>query len=312
MKTYEKIYLQLHHQKDYVSGEELAKEMGISRTSIWKAIQQLEKQGIIIDSIRNRGYRIQKGDLLIPELLSEKLQLPVYYKESSLSTQLDAKLGLEQGNPAPALYLAGNQEAAKGRFGRSFFASPHGGIYMSLHLKPALSPRDSIVLYTLYIAAALVKAIYRLTGMDTSIKWVNDIYLGDKKIAGILTEAISSVELQTVTDLIIGIGINFHLDNFPDDLKDKATSLFQEQPSISRNQLIYETWRIFFESDPQELLRFYKTHSLLLGRRVTFRQDHTHYQGIVQEINDQGELIVQLDDGKEKILSSGEVSLSSW
>lgn len=310
MKTYEKIYLLLAQSTSAISGEELAKGLGISRTAVWKAIQQLEKQGLVINAVQNVGYKLIKGDLLVSDWISQQLDLPVHYNPTSRSTQLDAKIGLEKGNSAPAIYLAPNQEAARGRFGRAFFAQA-GGIYMTLHLTPQAS-FSQVKPYTVLVAAAIVTAINNLTGLQPQIKWVNDIYLHNKKMAGILTEAISSIENQTVTDMMIGIGLNFHLDHFPKELENKAGNLFQEVPSITRNELIAEIWRVFFTYTDDQLVAIYKENSLVLGKQVSFMENQLAYEGIATAITDKGELFVRLNSGQEKILSSGEISLSSW
>ncbi|MBY5035267.1 bifunctional biotin--[acetyl-CoA-carboxylase] ligase/biotin operon repressor BirA [Streptococcus gallolyticus] len=310
MKTYEKIYLLLAQAEDSISGEELAKKLGISRTAVWKAIQQLEKQGLVIEAVQNVGYKLIKGDLLVADWISQGLAIPVHYQAHSRSTQLDAKIGLESGNVAPALYLAPSQEGARGRFGRAFFA-PTGGIYMTLHLTPNAS-FSTIKPYTILVAAAIVKAIENLTGLEPQVKWVNDIYLKGKKIAGILTEAISSIETQTVTDMMIGVGLNFHLERFPQELENKAGNLFEQAPTLSRNELIAEIWRVFFTTSDDQLIKIYKEKSLVLGKQVSFVENQITFHGQARVITDTGELIVQLENGQEKILSSGEISLSSW
>ncbi|MCO4666734.1 transcriptional repressor of the biotin operon/biotin acetyl-CoA-carboxylase synthetase [Streptococcus infantarius subsp. infantarius] len=253
MKTYEKIYHYLQKQNDYISGETLANEFELSRTAIWKAIKTLEEKGVQIDSVKKRGYKILSGDLLLPEIISKDLKIAVSLNEKSQSTQLDAKNHLDEDKEAH-LYLAPSQEQAKGRFGRQFFASKQGGIYMSLHLKPNV-PFEEVKPYTLMIASSVVKAISRLTGIETDIKWVNDIYYNGKKIAGILTEAFSSVETGLITDVIIGVGINFHITDFPADISEKAGSLFSGQPSITRNQLITEIWKLFFTIPEKDLIK---------------------------------------------------------
>ncbi|MTB64179.1 bifunctional biotin--[acetyl-CoA-carboxylase] ligase/biotin operon repressor BirA [Streptococcus sp. zg-86] len=311
MKTYEKIYTILLNAKNYVSGEELAQELGISRTSVWKGIQQLEKQGLVIQARANRGYRLEQGDLLLPQDIEDSLQIPVHLSKNSTSTQLDAKHGIERGDLNPALYLASSQGQAQGRFGRPFFTAETGGIYMTLHLCPK-APFQDLKPYTLLVAAAIVQAIEGLIGIQTEIKWVNDIYLHGKKIAGILTEAVSSIEAQVVTDVMIGVGLNFHLLDLPAELKEKATSLFLEKPTITRNQLITEIWRIFFTTSEETLLALYKEKSLVLGKQVTFSEHNQLYQGRALEITDSGILQVELEDGTIKSLVSGEISLSSW
>ena len=179
MKTHEILYQTLTQAKDYVNGEQLAQEMGLSRTSIWKAIQRLEKEGIEIESVKNRGYKILSGDLLIPQVIEEHCPLTVSYNPQCQSTQLDAKNAMEAGGQSSTLYLAPFQTAGKGRFGRDYFCPSQGGIYMSLHLKPNL-PFDQAPAYTLMVAAAIYKALKNLALMDIDIKWVNDIYYKGK------------------------------------------------------------------------------------------------------------------------------------
>ncbi|MBM7636418.1 bifunctional biotin--[acetyl-CoA-carboxylase] ligase/biotin operon repressor BirA [Streptococcus saliviloxodontae] len=312
MKTYEKIYELLSTCSDFISGEELASQLAISRTAIWKGIKTLETKGITIQSQKNKGYHLVSGDLLVPSLIEKKSPpLKVFLNEQSISTQIDAKAGIELGHPTNTLYLAPNQTGAKGRFGRPFYASSQGGIYMSLRLSPDCDFHN-LKPYTVLAAASLVKAIHRLTGIQCQIKWVNDVYLGNKKIAGILTEAISSVETGTVTDLIIGIGINLVIKDFPDDLTDKAGSLFTEECPISRNDLISEIWSIFYQTPEKDLIRYYKEQSLVLDRLVSYQKDGHEYRGLVTDITDSGQLIISLKDGQKDTLSSGEISLTSW
>lgn len=311
MKTYEKIYQALAQSKDFLNGEELAQKLGLSRTSVWKAIQTLEAKGLRIDSVKNRGYRLLEGDLLIPDNIKAETGLEVFLNDKSISTQLDAKEGIDKGHTAPSLYLAPKQETAKGRFSRDFFTPENGGIYMSLHLKPN-RPYAELPPYTLMAASSIVKAISRLTAINTEIKWVNDIYLHQKKLAGILTEAVTSIETGLVTDVIIGVGLNFYVTDFPDALADKAISLFTSQPDISRNQLIAEIWNIFLGTPVADLVKVYKEKSLVLNRQVTFDENGKHYQGMATDITDTGQLVVRLDSGLEKVLNSGEISLSSW
>ncbi|WP_423215372.1 bifunctional biotin--[acetyl-CoA-carboxylase] ligase/biotin operon repressor BirA [Streptococcus equinus] len=310
MKTYEKIYDYLQNKDDYISGETLAKEFELSRTAIWKAIKTLEEKGVKIDSVKKRGYKIISGDLLLPEVIAKELKIPVTINEKSESTQLDAKNNMEFDKQSH-LYLAPSQEKAKGRFGRQFFASKQGGIYMSLHLKPNV-PFEEIKPYTLMVASSIVKAISRLTGIETDIKWVNDIYYNGKKIAGILTEAISSVETGLITDVIIGVGINFCITDFPKAISQKAGSLFSSQPTITRNELITEIWKLFLTIPEKDLVKVYKEKSLVLNKQVTFSENDIEFSGLAIDITNQGHLLVKLDNGQEKLLRSGEISLSSW
>ena len=311
MKTHEILYQTLSQAQDYVNGEQLAQEMGLSRTSIWKAIQRLEKEGIEIESVKNRGYKILSGDLLIPQVIEELSPLTVSYNPKCQSTQLDAKNAMEAGAQSATLYLAPFQTAGKGRFGRDYFCPSQGGIYMSLHLKPNL-PFDQLPSYTILTAGAIYKAVKNLTLIEVDIKWVNDIYYKGKKVGGILTEAISSIETGLITDVIIGVGLNFSITDFPRELEDKAGALFGAQPPISRNELIAEIWKEFFTTPEEELIYLYKQRSLVLGKEVRFEQNQTSYQGLAKDISDSGQLLVQLEEGQERWLNSGEISLKQW
>ena len=135
MKTYEHVYDILSKSPDFVTERAWLKPWCLTDSHL-KAIQTLQEQGIDITSVRKKGYYLEKGDILLPQDISKQLNIPVYFNPDSNSTQLDAKHGMEKNNPTPALYLASSQKAAKGRFERHFFASPQGGIYMSIHLKP--------------------------------------------------------------------------------------------------------------------------------------------------------------------------------
>ncbi|MGT2925765.1 biotin--[acetyl-CoA-carboxylase] ligase [Streptococcus cuniculipharyngis] len=249
-------------------------------------------------------------DYLDPETIRQQVGWPVYFKEKSSSTQTDAREGIQKNHACPALYLADGQEQAVGRFGRPFYTEDQGGIYMTLHLKPT-RPLSQLAVYTMMIATSIVKAIEGLTQQRCQIKWVNDIYLNQKKIAGILLESIHR-EDQQATDLLIGVGINFAISTFPPELASKAGSLFQEHPSISRSQLICEIWRIFQETPEQDLIKVYRDKSMVLDQLVSFTENGQTFQGLAIDISQKGELIVQLANHETKILSSNEVSLSSW
>ena len=311
MKSHQLVYQILARENDYVSGEKIGEELNLSRTSIWKAIQRLQQEGLEIDSIKNRGYKLIQGDLILPDLIQENTNLTIRYKPETKSTQTDAKEGIEAGNKGNTLYLSTCQTAGRGRFQRPYYSPSQGGIYMSLHIQPNL-PYEKLPSYTLLVAAAVYKAIKNLTMIEVDIKWVNDIYFKNKKIAGILTEAMTSVETGLVTDVIIGLGINFSIEDFPDDLKEKAGSLFMPPAPITRNELISEIWRCFYQTAPEELLYLYKEHSLVLGREVSFIQEQTEKKGIAKDISDKGQLLIQLDDQTEIWLHSGEISLTSW
>ena len=311
MKSHQLVYQILTKENDYVSGEKIAEKLNLSRTSIWKAIQRLQQEGLEIDSIKNRGYKLIQGDLILPDLIQEKTNLTIRYKPETKSTQTDAKEGIEAGNKGNTLYLSTCQTAGRGRFQRPYYSPSQGGIYMSLHIQPNL-PYEKLPSYTLLVAAAVYRAIKNLTMVEVDIKWVNDIYLKNKKIAGILTEAMTSVETGLVTDVIIGLGINFSIEDFPEELKEKAGSLFMPPAPISRNELISEIWNCFYNTDPDELFYLYKERSIVLGRKITFQRNGQNEKGMAKDISNTGQLQVELEDKKNIWLNSGEISLTSW
>ena len=311
MKSHQLVYQILARENDYVSGEKIGEELNLSRTSIWKAIQRLQQEGLEIDSIKNRGYKLIQGDLILPDLIQENTNLTIRYKPETKSTQTDAKEGIEAGNKGNTLYLSTCQTAGRGRFQRRYYSPSQGGIYMSLHVQPNL-PYEKLPSYTLLVAAAVYKAIKNLTMIEVDIKWVNDIYFKNKKIAGILTEAMTSVETGLVTDVIIGLGINFAIEDFPEDLKEKAGSLFMPPAPTSRNEFISEIWNCFYNTDPDELLYIYKERSIVLGKEVTFQLDGKFKKGLAKEISESGQLQVELEDKHTIWLNSGEISLTNW
>lgn len=305
---------------EFISGEEMAQQLKVSRTAIWKAINELKKEGHLINSTR-KGYQYQSSDILSVEgirlhLADKTPKLAIKLLQSSSSTMKDAKLAALNGEETNTLVVADMQEAPKGRFGRPFFASEGGGIYMSILLRPNQS-FEEMAQYTIIMAVAIAEAIEAATDIPLEIKWVNDIYKDGKKVCGILSEAMSDVESGQITNIVIGMGINFSIrqEEFPEEIQEKATSLFSDcQPTLTRNELIAAIWNRFYailSQDNTEFLDYYRKKSFVLGKDVTFTQAGTLFQGTAETINNQGELIVRLKDGTQKILSSGEISLST-
>ncbi len=224
----------------------------------------------------------------------------------SISTQKDAKFDGQKN----CLYMTEQQSETYGRFGRQYFAAKSGGIYMSLLLKPDLTTEE-LPEYTLLTAAAVVCAIEKLTDKKPQIKWVNDLYLDGKKFVGILAESV--IEADGTIKIIIGVGINFSISDFPVELREKATSLFaNESPIISRSELVAEIWSQFDRLVKADFLSIYKQHSFILGKQVEFVQNNVAYEGLATDLTAKGELIVKLNNGSDKILSSGEISLKKW
>lgn len=315
MATKEKVLAFLKAENAVLSGEALAQELGVSRTAIWKAIKELEKKGYQIQHLGN-GYRYRPSDILDAKEIQENVYTPINVSvlETSASTMKDAQMAVVEGKKTPLLIVADMQEAPHGRFNRPFFAAKQQGIYMSLLLEPKEQLQE-LPQYTLLMAVAVAEAIDELLGVDSQIKWVNDIYLNQKKVAGILSEAMTDMETNSLKHIIIGMGINFSIpqENYPAELQEKATSLFPTgEASATRNQLIVLIWNRFFEllAEPSTYLASYRKKSFVLGKKVTFKRKDRTYLGTAIAITDTGELVVDL--GNEQLsISSGEISLSS-
>ena len=191
--------------QDSVSGSELAERIGCSRMAISKAADKLIEEGYSIEVTRSSGYRLMRKDVLSSAVLSHDFHIPVYFREECVSTMLEAKELLSRGVATPFAVVAAKQEGGRGRLGRSFF-SPEGGVYMSLVISgSSVSAPDMI---TTAASLGTARAIEALTGIECSIKWVNDIYIRGRKAVGILTEGIVNMEEGGLDKAIIGIGVN--------------------------------------------------------------------------------------------------------
>lgn len=315
LTTKEKVLARLKAAEEILSGEALAQELGVSRTAIWKAIKELEKKGYQIQHLAN-GYRYQPSDILDAKEIQEHINqaVDVTVLETSDSTMKDAQLVVMEGKKSPLLIVADMQKAPRGRFNRPFFAAKQQGIYMSLLLEPKEQLQE-LPQYTILMAVAVAEAIDELLGVESQIKWVNDIYLNHKKVVGILSEAMTDVETNSLKYIIIGMGINFSIpqENYPEELREKATSLFPDgKATTTRNQLIINIWNRFFDllAEQTTYLDSYRKKSFVLGKKITFKRKDQLYLGTAVAITDIGELVVDLGDEKVT-LSSGEISLSS-
>ena len=259
-----------------------------------------------IDKLQKKTKKISNFEIL-KHFTNPMTDVIVYNRIDSTNTR--AKDFLKEGKEPPFLLVAEEQTAGRGRHGHTFF-SPESGLSYSLVRTP---PDMNLAIQKATIAAAvsLQESIQTVAGISCDIKWVNDLYLNRRKIAGILCEAPRNHD-NTVSGIIIGIGINIAQKEFPEEIKDTAGSL--NRPDLDRNELAGElTNRIFYWIDhlnDSALIQAYKDHSLLLGKQVSFQLNETTVTGIATDINEEGNLIVQAE--KSYTLNSGEVSLLSW
>lgn len=316
-----KILSLLRQRADFVSGQELCEHFGVSRTAVWKAVGQLKKEGFCIEAVQNRGYRlVQEEEVYGRHELESRMDTrwaghPVSYYDVLDSTNLRAKLDAENGAPQGALVVADMQTAGRGRRGRSWSSPAGANVYFTLILKPDFAP-DKASMLTLVMAMAVAAGITEVCGVQAYIKWPNDIVINGKKVCGMLTEM--SVQQDYIQHVVIGVGINVGLQEFPPQIMATATCLEQEcGKKIHRASLVVSIMKFFeayYESflgtlDFSELLEAYNSLLVNCGREVRVMDPKGEYTGISMGINKTGELLVEMPDGSERTVYAGEVSV---
>ena len=319
MSTKDKVLALLEHNKEKIySGQLIATQLGVSRTSVWKAIQSLRAEGYLIESGTNNGYRLSsQSDVLNQEQIQSKLDhdVTVIAYASIDSTNSEAKRLLETQLSGNFLVVSDEQTAGRGRHGRFFHSPEKTGLYMSLALQHISSEVDAALLTTA-AAVAVCQSIEEMTSLSPKIKWVNDIFLNGRKICGILTEGIMNFETQSVESIILGIGINISVDReqLPEDLKDKVGGITNHSSgTINRNNLtvsiINNFLAIYQNINNRNFLEDYRKRCFVLGKTITFKQKQEQIRAVAEEIDNDGGLVVRLEDGSHKILSYGEISI---
>lgn len=326
MKT--KILTILKNSEKHVSGQSLSNQLGVSRTAIWKVINQLKEEGYMIEAVPNKGYRIVAyPDIITAEeiksiLRTKEIGKEVLYYDMVDSTNTKAKQLAEQENTHGLLVIAEQQEMGKGRRGKKWNSQKGTGIWMSLIIKPKIKPVAASML-TLVAALAVTKAIRQIgeqeenrNNLEAKIKWPNDIVVNGKKVCGILTEM--SSELDYIHHVVIGIGINANIEKFPDEINHIATSLLLEgKKHIKRSQLVafvleaFEAYYIKFlkTENLETMITEYNQWLINYEEEVKIIEENVTYTGVAKGITSTGELIVILPDGTRKEVVSGEVSV---
>ena len=284
-------------------------------------MKQLKEEGYEIQSVQNKGYCLME----VPDVLGESeiksrmetqwVGQRVYFYEEIDSTNTQAKRLAEEDAPSGTLVVSDCQVKGKGRRGR-VWTSPKGeAIYMTILLRPQIRP-DRASMVTLVMGLSVVQAIRNVLGLETSIKWPNDVVLNRKKLVGILTEM--SAQMDYIEYLVIGTGINANMTAFSEELKDKATSLRMEMGRpVNRAALIAESMKCFeknyeiFEKtqDLSGLMEDYQAVLANLNQPVRVLEPGHEYSGIARGINEKGELLVEREDGTVTAVYSGEVSV---
>ena len=299
------------------SGEMLAARFQVTRAAVWKAVRQLQDEGFEIGVSGGKGYSFSgRNDFLQDTLIHEyagDASFPLHVLDTVDSTNNEARRMVLNG-AADGTYIAANtQTAGRGRSGKSFYSPANTGLYVSYIMRTGESV-EQLQKLTMAAAVAVCRALRECTDCDPKIKWVNDIYLGRRKVAGILTEAITDFETMRTDAVIIGIGINCRTREFPEELQETAGSL--NDPALSRNKLAGRLYtylvKCIAERNDPEILEAYREASFLPGRKISFLHNNKTLQGTAVSVNDRGGLQIVLDTGEEMTVSSGEVSILSW
>lgn len=296
---------------EYISGQELAEKSGKSRAAVWKAVKSLQKEGYVINAVTNRGYSLtSEGDILngakIKAVMKHDIAV-IHYTETD-STNTQAKRLINSGNANETLLVtAERQTAGRGRQGKTFYSPAQTGIYMSLVVHPNTMLQNAVTATTA-ASVAVCRAIERLTDIQPQIKWVNDVYVNDKKICGILTEAVSDFELGLVTSVIVGIGINIKTNDFPDDVE-RAGSLNADIKRADLIGAVADELLDIIGGDYSEFIEYYRSHSMIIGKRINYIENGVVTPAKAVSIDETGGLVVKTENGTEKTLKSGEISI---
>ena len=322
MTTKEKLLALLEENSGaFLSGEEIARTLQVSRAAVWKAVTALREDGCTIDAATNKGYRLSPdSDILsapgIRKFLKPEyraLDLTVLPTVSSTNALVREKAN--QGCPEGCVIIAREQTGGRGRYGRVFFSPGDTGVYFSLLLRPAAySPRQATCL-TAAAAAAMCQAMEAVTGQSPEIKWVNDIFLRGRKVCGILTEAAVGLETGALDYMVLGVGVNVYppTDGFPEELRPIAGAVLEQPRPEAKNRLTGEFLNRFlaFYAHPERktYLEDYRARSLVIGKNVTVQRAGQSVRAYAWGIDDECRLLVRYEDGETDTLSYGEISI---
>lgn len=317
------------HTNLYLSGQQLADQMGISRNAVWKAIRKLQEQGYNICTRPGVGYRLmEQSDIITSDSIAALLHQPCkIYIHPVLDSTMYAARALKPCKE-PCIIIANEQTAGRGRLGRNFFSPPGAGLYMTVAFHPEFG-LDKSMLVTTIAAVAVCRAIDQVTGLSPKIKWVNDLYLNEKKICGIMTEAQSSFETGNIDRIIIGIGVNCFKTAVPEELADTLTYIENPKRAFTRSELaaaiVNHLFAALAEQNTHRLLREYKSRSFILGEQIMI-YDTIRSQSPTKEtkgikaraidIDENGGLVVEYMEGRKmremETITTGEVSIRKW
>jgi len=303
-----------------ISGARIARETGMSRTTVWRWVDQLRKLGVQVKGQRSTGYFLEKvPDVLTPDLLRKRLKGNLFGKrvfhffKTDSTNRVAMDLGYA-GEPEGTVVMAEAQTAGRGRVGRSWHSEKGTGLYFTVLLRPKLAPAQAPLL-TMLAGVSAHAAIAGQTGLVPELKWPNDLLLNGKKFGGILTEM--HAEPSAVRFVIVGIGINVNQEKFPLELASTATSIRKESGRMSYRLELLVRLLTQFESDYNRFLRegpsfvverFESVSSFAKGRRVRVDTGTEWYTGVTAGLSPEGLLLVSRDNGALTTVIAGDVT----
>jgi BirA family transcriptional regulator, biotin operon repressor / biotin---[acetyl-CoA-carboxylase] ligase len=306
---------------EFVSGEQIAAALGVSRAAVGKRVAELRRRGFDIAAAPRRGYRLDgtpdalTADVVLPRLTTAWLGRAWRHHAIIGSTNDDAAAWARAtpGAPTGAVVVADAQEKGRGRLGRRWHSPPGESLYLSVVLRPPLPPHRVPPL-TLAAGVAVAETLVAFD-VTPSLKWPNDVQLDGKKVAGILTEM--SADIDRVHHLVVGIGVNLNARAFPDELAAIATSVaIVRGASVSRSELVatlcarLENWFNQFVADgAAPVVAAWKQHARFFGRRVQVTSGRDRLEGVAEDLEDDGALRLRLDDGRAARIVAGEVTI---
>ncbi|MCI8331550.1 MAG: biotin--[acetyl-CoA-carboxylase] ligase [Clostridiales bacterium] len=311
MSTKENVLTLLIEAGGSMTGEAMARRLGLSRMAVCKGVEALRQDGYVIDAKTKGGYTLHHAeDILIPlnitKWLHQSHEVIVLDEVDSTNTYLRDHPEFPDG----MIVTAKTQTGGKGRRGNSFHSPVGSGVYFSLLIKKAL-PLDQMWALT-FIAAIATARTLREAGADAQIKWVNDVYIPPKKICGILTEVTLDAEARMSTGIVVGIGINLKKTERPAELQHKITSLEEAGGTLSPGQTIAGVINhfdaLFKTFDLTAIVQEYKSLCFVLGEEISFVKNGISYMGTALDILPDGNLLVETKEGRQT-LSSGEISI---
>lgn len=310
----------------YCSGEEIARALGVSRTAVWKHIKELRAAGYDIDSQSRSGYALREvPDRLLAAEIADGLGTQVIGRridshETIDSTNLEAKRIAAEGAPDGTVVVAEEQGVGRGRLSRPFFSPPGKGIWFSVLLRPDFLLPQEAPKFTLLAAVAVARAM-KSFDLTPAIKWPNDLLYEGKKLVGILTEM--SAELDRIGYIVIGTGINVNIaeDEFPEELREVATSLAimkgEKLPRVKFLQAVLRAMDDLYGKVRQQgfapVLTEWRAYSITLGQKVRVigaREGVDSFEGVAKDIDEDGALLVETEgDKKLRRVVAGDVSI---